>query len=98
MAVIVIIRRSFQMDNEIEEKLAPLLEKLHSLAKEQPGYKATWTLRNIDNPNEYMITSRWETVDGWKRWLQSKERRELQGKVDSMIGEKTFYGVWELLE
>jgi len=98
MAVIVINRRTFQMESDIEEELAPLLKKLHTLSKKQPGYIATWTLRNADDPSEYLVSSRWETVDDWKRWLQSKERRDLQGEVDSMIGEKTFFGVWELLE
>jgi hypothetical protein len=27
--------------------------------------------------------------------LHSKERRDIQGKIDSIIGEKTFYEVFE---
>jgi heme-degrading monooxygenase HmoA len=39
--------------------------------------------------------SKWKTADDWKNWLGSKERRDLQGKLDSLIGEKTFYEIFE---
>ena len=96
MSVIVRIKRSFQMSKP--EQLTPLLAELHSLAKKQPGYIATWRLKSLDNPDDYSDISRWETAEDWKKWYQSKERREIQGKVDSLIGEKTFYEIFELLE
>ncbi len=96
MAIIVLVKRTFEMVNE--EEMAPLIAELHSRAKKQPGYIAAWRLRNIDNPNAYLIASRWETVDEWNTWFQSKERRGIQGKIDSLIGEKTFYETYDLLE
>ena len=38
---------------------------------------------------------KWETAGDWKRWYTSKERREIQGRVDSIIGEKAFYEIFE---
>jgi heme-degrading monooxygenase HmoA len=49
----------------------------------------------VDDSSEYMVVSTWETADDWNRWQQSKERRDLQGKVDSLIGERTFYEIFE---
>ena len=93
MHVQVIIKRKWQVDNPTE--LLPLLTELRSRAKKQPGYISGETLRSLDNPEDYMVVSNWETADDWKKWLQSKERRDLQGRVDSLIGEKTFYEIFE---
>ncbi len=93
MAVQVIIKRKFKVDNP--EELIPLLTELRIRAKDQPGYISGETLRSLDNPEDYLVFSKWETADDWKKWLHSKERRDIQGKVDSLIGEKTFHEIFE---
>ena len=93
MPIQVIIKRKWQIDKP--EELIPLLTELRSLAKKQPGYISGETLRSLDSPEDYMVVSNWETVDDWQKWLQSKDRRDLQGRVDSLIGEKTFYEIFE---
>lgn len=93
MPIEVIIKRKLLINNP--EDLIPLLSDLRSLAMEQPGYLSSETLRSIENPDEYMVVSKWETTDDWNRWYKSKNRREIQGKVDSLIGEKTFYELFE---
>ncbi len=93
MPIQVIIKRKWQIEKP--EALFPLLTELRSLAKKQPGYISSETLRSLDNPEDYMVVSNWETVDDWQKWFQSKERRDLQGQVDSLIGEKTFYEIFE---
>jgi heme-degrading monooxygenase HmoA len=93
MSIQVIIKRKWQTNNP--EALFPLLTKIRSLAQKQPGYISGETLRSLDDPEDYMVVSKWETADDWKKWLQSKERRDLQGKVDSLIGERTFYEIFE---
>ena len=93
MAVQVMIKRKFKVDNP--EKLIPLLTELRIRAKEQPGYISGETLRSLDNPEDYLVFSKWETADDWKKWLNSKERRDIQGEVDSLVGEKTFYEIFE---
>ncbi len=93
MPIQVIIKRKWETDKP--EALFPLLTELRSLAEKQPGYISGETLRSLDDPDKYLVFSKWETVDDWKHWLQSKERRDLQGEVDSLIGEKTFYEIFE---
>ena len=93
MSIQVIIKRKWQTNNP--EALFPLLTEIRSLAQKQPGYISGETLRSLDDPEDYIVISQWETADDWKKWLQSKERRNLQGKVDSLIGERTFYEVFE---
>ena len=93
MSVHIIIKRRWKVDNP--ESLFPLLKQLKSAAKEQPGYISSETLRNIEKPENLLVISKWETVDDWKKWFNDKKRREIQGKVDSLIGEKTFYETFE---
>ena len=93
MPVHVIIKRKMQIHEP--EQLLPLLKEIRNRAKQQPGYISGETLRNLESPGEYMVFSTWETAEDWKRWLLSKERRDLQGKVDSLIGERTFYELFE---
>lgn len=93
MSVHVIIKRKLIIDKP--EKIFPLLAELHSQAMQQPGYIDSMTLKNINNSEEHMIISTWETVDDWNAWFQGKERRDLQGRVDSLIGERTQYNIYE---
>ena len=95
MPVQVIIKRKWQVDNP--KKLLPLLSELRSQAKKQTGYISSETLRNLEDPEDFLVISKWETADDWKKWVQSKKRREIQGQVDSLIGEKTFYEIYETI-
>ena len=93
MSVHVMSIREFQIEET--EKLISLLAELSSRSKEQPGHVSRETLRSLDNPGEYLVRCEWETVEYWDKWLHSKERRDIQGKIDSLIGEKTFFEVFE---
>jgi heme-degrading monooxygenase HmoA len=93
MSVQVISKRKFQIDKN--EKLMPLLRELRILSEKQSGHISRKTLRSFEDPGEFLVICEWETADDWKKWLQSKERRDLQGKIDSLIGEKTFYEIFE---
>jgi len=93
MSVTVIIKRKWKVDKP--EELLSLLTELRSRAKKQPGYISGETLKSLNSPQDFVVISKWETDDDWKKWLNNKERRDVQGEVDSMIGEKTFYDVFE---
>jgi heme-degrading monooxygenase HmoA len=95
MSVQVIIKRKWQIGKP--EELLPLLSELRSRAKEQPGYISSETLRSLEDPEDFLVISRWETADDWEKWLHSLERRQIQGKVDSLVGEKTFYDIFETI-
>ena len=93
MPIKVMIKRKWQVNKP--EELLPLLEALRATAREQPGFISGETLRSLDDPEDFLVISTWETADDWKKWMQNKKRRDLQGKVDSLIGEKTFYDMFE---
>jgi heme-degrading monooxygenase HmoA len=93
MPVKVMIKRKWIVDNP--EELLPHLAALRAAARKQPGFISGETLRSLDDPENFIIISIWETADAWKKWMQNKKRRDLQGKVDSLIGERTFYELFE---
>ena len=96
MAVSVLIRRTFK-DTTKADKLAPLIVRLRSLATMQPGYITGQTFRCLDCSGEYLVISTWNNLDDWNRWLNSKERRELQDQIDELLGEKAEYRLYEPL-
>jgi heme-degrading monooxygenase HmoA len=93
MPIKVMIKRKWQVDKP--EELLPLLAALRATARKQPGFISGETLRSLDDPEYFLVISVWETADDWNKWMQNKKRRDLQGKVDSLIGEKTFYDMFE---
>ncbi len=95
MAVHVIIKRKIKMNHP--EELVPLLQELRARAEKQEGYISSETLQNIDSPDEILVVSKWKTAESWKFWFDSKERRDIQGRVDSLIGERTFYDLFQPL-
>jgi heme-degrading monooxygenase HmoA len=92
MAVKIIINRS--VSKEKEKDLRPLLIQLRALATAQPGYISGETLRNVDRPEEYLVISTWQSVDNWKAWASSKERADIQDKIDTLLGTKTEYNLY----
>ena len=93
MAIYVVIKRKLKVNQP--EKLIPLLNKLHERAKVQNGYISTETLQSTEDTEDYLVVSKWETEENWQVWFKSKERRDLQGDVDHLIGERTFYEVFK---
>jgi heme-degrading monooxygenase HmoA len=70
------------------------LIELRSLATAQTGYISGETLRNLDDPEDYLVISTWQSVDNWKAWAANSQRREIQDKIDTLLGAKTEYGIY----
>ena len=97
MGIQVLIRRKF-----IEEKakmVASLMVELRSLARAQPGYISSESLKCIEpaGENEYLIRSTWNSPEDWNRWLNSEERAAIQRQIDAITGEETQFRVYEPL-
>ena len=92
MAIKIIIRR--RVPKEKEAKLLPLLVELRSKATTQPGYISGETMRNVNDPQDYIVISTWQSVEAWKAWEASKGRAEIQTRIDALLGKKTNYGIY----
>ena len=79
---------------ELLPVLSSMLVEIRTMAFQQPGYISGETMRNIDDPNEYLVISTWKTVEDWNRWFADKRREELEGKIDVLLGSHTQYKVY----
>jgi heme-degrading monooxygenase HmoA len=93
MAVKILIKRHIP-ENRVKD-LMPFFKQLRSLAMSQTGYISGETLRRLDRPGQYIVISTWQTMDDWRRWVLSKQRKEIQDLIDSMLGQGTEYEIYE---
>jgi heme-degrading monooxygenase HmoA len=52
------------------------------------------TLSNLEYPDECLVVSRWESIDDWNRWRQSRQRTAIEQKIEMLTGEKTEYNIY----
>ena len=82
------------MDAALLPRLSELLIELRSMANRQPGYISGETLRNVDDPSEYLVISTWKSLEAWEHWFANEKRAEMEGKVDALMGSSTIYKVF----
>ncbi len=83
MAIRVIIERKVEPGNEL--RVNDLLIKLRSKAMHAPGYISGETLRSLDDPNKFIVISTWNSLEEWKAWDNSEERKALQAEIDRLL-------------
>ena len=84
-----------KVSEEKKEALLVLINQLRSITMGVPGYIAGETLKRADKPGESLVVTKWQSEFYWEQWLQSKERAELQDKIDRLLGEPTQYEIYE---
>jgi heme-degrading monooxygenase HmoA len=94
MTVRVLIKRV--VPREKAKEMIPLFRQMRQLATNQPGYISGETLKSLDRPDVFLVISTWLTSGEWEKWLLSKERREIQAKVDALLGGKTEYEMFQV--
>jgi antibiotic biosynthesis monooxygenase (ABM) superfamily enzyme len=87
------IRRKVTEDNKEDLKL--LVNKLRAITMGVPGYIAGETLTRQDKPGESLVVTKWQSLFYWNQWFESKERAEIQDKIDKLLGEETRYEIYE---
>jgi heme-degrading monooxygenase HmoA len=92
MAIKILIKRRLPLDKT--QAMIELSRQLRILAMEQEGYISGETLRRIDNPEEFLVISAWQSIEDWQKWLNSSQRKEIQSKIDVLLGRETTYEVY----
>ena len=87
------IRRKVNEDKK--EELKSLVNQLRSITMGTPGYIAGETLKRIDKADESLVVTKWQSLFYWNQWFESKERAEIQAKIDQLLGEETRYEIYE---
>lgn len=92
MAVKVLIKRSNALGTE--KGLSDLLRQMRTLTTNRKGYISGETFRRLDKPGESLVISNWRSLDDWNEWSHSTERKEIQSKIDSLLGHATIYEIY----
>jgi heme-degrading monooxygenase HmoA len=71
-----------------------LLARLRMLANSQEGYTSGETLRNVEDPEDILTISTWQSLEAWGNWFTSRQRQEIQAEVDLLLGSRTTYAVY----
>ena len=83
MTVRVFIEREIQPGNDL--KLHNLLMQLRTKAMLQKGYITGETLRDVNDANKFLVVGTWNSLEDWKAWLASPERKKLQDQLDKFL-------------
>ena len=75
-------------------EMIPLFRQMRALAMNQEGYISGETLRNLNNQEEFLVISSWQSSESWVKWLNSSERQQIQEKIDTLLGGQTKYEVY----
>jgi heme-degrading monooxygenase HmoA len=92
MAIKVLIKRRVPLEKARET--ITLFRQLRILATAQEGYISGETLRSLEKPEEFIVISAWQSSQDWKNWLASAQRREIQSKIDLLLGGETTYDIY----
>ncbi|MBW2427655.1 MAG: antibiotic biosynthesis monooxygenase [Deltaproteobacteria bacterium] len=92
MAVKILIRRTVPQNKA--KAMIPLFRQMRASATSQAGYISGETLRSMDNPEDFLVISTWQSSEDWKKWLKSKDRNEVQSKIDKLLGGETHYEIF----
>ena len=93
MSIEVMIKRKIQQ-GPLAGKVVPLILQLRTLATYQPGYISGRTLFNVENPEDCLVISEWQTMEDWYQWMKNEEREAIQTKIETETGEPTKYSVY----
>ena len=89
MVIKVFIKRVVPEDKAKE--MIPLFRQMRVLATNQSGYISGETLKSLDRPDSFLVISTWQSSEYWEKWLLNQERREIQNKIDALLGGRTEY-------
>ena len=96
MAVKVLIKRQCPKDKERE--LFGCIKEIRRRVPHQPGYISGEYLKSIGETNEITAISSWYTLEDWQTWFESKERNDIQSRIDSIPGVTTEYSIYRYIK
>lgn len=76
----IIIKRRFVKENT--PQILSLLNKIRSIAMNQPGYITGETLMQKDFPENMAVIASWQSMENWLMWKESKERKIYEAMLE----------------
>jgi heme-degrading monooxygenase HmoA len=83
MAVKIIIDRKVKRGKESD--FAKLIRELRGKAISSKGYVSGETLRALEDPNNYIVISTWQSVEDWINWEKNPQRKKIHTKIEKLM-------------
>lgn len=87
MTVKIIIDRKVKKGKESD--FSKLLRELRTKAISSKGYISGETLRALDDHQNYIVISTWQSLDDWKEWEKNPERKKIHLKIEKIMARPT---------
>jgi len=76
----ILIKRRFVKKNRAA--ILSLLNKMRSIAMNQPGYISGETLMQLDYPENMAVLCTWRNMEDWLAWKKSDERKSYESMLE----------------
>ena len=94
MSIKIIVERKFK-DTPSESEIE-VIHKIRVLAMKQKGYVGGETLINYIDNKEVVRIAQWADLELWNRWINSKERKNLELESSPHLAEPAHIRVFSL--
>jgi heme-degrading monooxygenase HmoA len=85
MPVKILIQRKIKPGKEKE--LSKVVNELRSKAMHAQGFISGETLQSIEDPALYLVISAWKSLEDWKSWVDTQERKALEQEIETILAE-----------
>jgi heme-degrading monooxygenase HmoA len=96
MAVRAMIKRRIPKEKEQEARV--IITALRIMASRYPGYISGETLQNVEDLEEYLVISTWQSLATWNVFFADPKRKALQDRIDLLQGRTTEYKIYQYPE
>ena len=94
MAIKILIKRKIKDGNT--RAASRLLIKNRSDVMKQPGYISSETMRSLDDPDQIVVVSMWQTRENWEKWKNSETRKANEDEFRDYFMGETMYEHYSL--
>jgi len=94
MPVKVLIKRRFK--EKYFKEIDAMIKKHRYGAMDQKGYISSETLWDNEDPFVVVVASNWRTLEHWKAWKTSDQRRSEDERIKEFLDGETVYEIYEM--
>lgn len=94
MPVKILIKRQFK--EGYSKEITDFLKKVRYDAMDQDGYISSETLWDHENPLRVVVASNWQSIEDWKKWKNSDQRKSKEEEFNKLLDGETEYEIFDV--
>ena len=93
MAIKILIQRKIKPGKENE--LGEAIKDIRSRVVQARGFISGETFRSVDDPSIQLVISDWKSIEDWKSWVDTPERKSFEEKIEAVLAEPEQIGKFQ---